>query len=129
MRNCLKSLIVTLAFFFVANTSESQETSAVENIEFSSAVQKWLDGEDLSALQSLSELSMSGHIDAQMLLASIAKRANMFTHITSSMPRHKRIELLRAPGGLSGKSWMAQAAKTEPLARALLQAQEMNVKA
>lgn len=93
--------------------------------EFMEAVQAWLDGEDLAALQSLSEQAQQGNAAAQILLANIALRGNMHKHVTVDLPRKERIALLRKPKGLSGQSWLVEASESEPLAIALLQSKEM----
>ncbi len=97
--------------------------------EFMEAVQAWSDGEDLAALQSLSEQAQQGNAAAQILLASIASRSSFHVHVTSEMDRKERIALLRKPGGLSGKSWLTEAQNSEPLALALLQVAKFENKA
>ncbi|WP_299943974.1 hypothetical protein [uncultured Ruegeria sp.] len=93
--------------------------------EFKEAVQEWLDGDDLTALQKLSGQAQHGNTAAQILLASIALRGNMHKHVSVDLPRNERIALFRRPKGLSGQSWLVEASESEPLAVALIQSKEM----
>jgi hypothetical protein len=97
--------------------------------EFTAAVEDWLDGDDLEALEAFAVLSRDGNPAAQILLAGIATRGHFHTHVTSELGRTERVALLRVPGGLSGKSWLTTAESTEPLATALLQATRIGEKA
>lgn len=107
----------------------AQSISGQEQPAFSQAVQLWLDGNDLAALEALSNLARDGNTAAQILLAQIASRGHMHAHVTSDLPRTDRISLLRIPGGLSGTSWLTEAQITEPLATALLQSGRIGEKA
>ncbi len=119
----LNTALVFLSLLFVSGplASETRKLSGSDAPEFSAAVSAWLNGEDLTALKSLAQLSREGNSAAQILLASIASRRNMIAHVTSDLPRKDRIALLRIPTGLSGKSWLTEAQNEEPLAAALLQ--------
>ncbi len=108
---------------------EAREVEGQNQQAFQEAVQVWLDGEDLDALERLSQLSKDGNTAAQILLANIASRANMHVHVTSDMPRKERIALWRIPKGLSGKSWLSEAQKNAPLAAAMVQAARIGEKA
>ncbi len=109
-----------LAFPLELN-AEARKLKGSESPEFAAAVQMWLQGDDLDSLEELSKLARSENRAAQVLLASIANRGILHRHATSGLTREERIALLRIPGGLSGRSWIAEAAKDEPLATALLQ--------
>lgn len=103
--------------------------SGSDRHEFRAAVESWLDGDDLVALEALASLSQDGNPAAQILLSGIAARGSLHSHVTSDLSRADRIALLRVPGGLSGKSWLTVAENTEPLATALLQVTQIGEKA
>ena len=90
---------------------------------YEAAVAMWLAGEDLPALKALSTLAQDDNAAAQILLAQIAANGHLHAHVTGVLARKSRIELLRQPGGLSGKSWLT-AASDVPLARALLDSKD-----
>ncbi|MEP1611084.1 MAG: hypothetical protein ABJL72_04095 [Roseobacter sp.] len=128
----LTSLVATsFLCLFIANpaAAERRKVEGQTAPQFSLAVEEWLEGKDLLALESLAKLSREGNIAAQILLASIATRGNMHAHVTADLPRKERIALLRIPKGLSGKSWLTEAEGKEPLATALLQSTKVGEKA
>lgn len=95
--------------------------SGSESVAYQDAVNLWLSGDDLPALQALSELANSGNAAAQILLARIGADTKLHKHVTAQLPRKERVSLLRKPGGLSGKSWLVTAQEQEPLAGAMHQ--------
>jgi len=86
--------------------------------EFQMAVDKWLEGDDLAALESLSVLARSDNRAAQILLARIAYQNELYAHATKNMSQRERVTLLR-PGRLSASTWLKNAAEV-PLAKAFL---------
>ncbi len=128
--NPIRRWLTVLALVLLPAICPAQTLTGSEDPAFAAAVSTWLAGEnDLAALTELARLAREGNTAAQVLLAQIASRSNMHTHVTAGLPRKERIALLRQPGGLSGKSWLTEAEKTEPLAAALLQANQMGEKA
>lgn len=121
-------LLIAIAMTAIAPPVQSSEISGSETEAFTNAVETWLAGDDLAALRSLAQLSREGNTAAQILLASIGKRGLLHSHVTANLSRKERIELLRIPQGLSGKSWLTEAQKTEPLAVALLQSARIGEK-
>lgn len=119
-------LICFLAFPAFAQTRAISGQSAPA---FQQALSAWLNGEDLPALEAFSELAKNNNAAAQILLARIARRPNMYAHVTVDMDRKEKIALLRKPGGLSGKSWLTEAQKREPLAAAFLKSERQGDKA
>ncbi|SMO77045.1 hypothetical protein [Ruegeria faecimaris] len=113
----------------IAALSDSGSLQGEDVPEFNEAVQAWLDGDDLVALQNLAGQAQQGNTAAQILLASIASGSKYHSHVTTDMERKERIALLRKPGGLSGKSWLTEAQNSEALALALLQASKIGEKA
>ncbi|MBK6468622.1 MAG: hypothetical protein IPF96_18645 [Rhodobacter sp.] len=87
---------------------------------FQAARDLWLDGKEAEALPALAGLAAGGNAAAQVLLGLIDTTPQYQGPWLSAQPRAERIALLRAPGGLSGRNWMREAALTEPLAQAWL---------
>jgi hypothetical protein len=83
---------------------------------FAAAVEAWLAGDEAAALPVLARLAGEGSAAARMLLALIDKMPEMQGPWLSSLPKAGRMALLRAPGGLSGTSWMRPAAEDSPRA-------------
>ena len=88
---------------------------------YEAAVERWLSGDEAEALPELSRLAGQGNTAAQMLLALIDKTPALQGPWLARLPREERAGLMRAPGGLSGRSWMGPAADTEPSAALWLQ--------
>ena len=81
------------------------------------AIAAYLADDDAAALPVLAELAAGGDVKARLLLGRIATRP--FSPWVAALKRKDRNALLRAPGGLSGKSWMTVVAKEgDPLAAA-----------
>ncbi len=110
----MKILTTVLALLFATSLNAQAP-------DFEVTVENWLDGHDLQSLTELGQLARNENVAAQILLARIAQRPNTFSHITKDLSRKEKISLMRKPGGLSGKSWMSEAAKTSPLALAFIQ--------
>lgn len=87
---------------------------------FRNAVAAWLDNDDQTALPALAKLAQSDNRAAQVLLGRIATRP--MGPWLAGLERKERKALLRAPGGLSGTSWLKVAAEAgDPLAQAFLE--------
>jgi hypothetical protein len=84
--------------------------------EFQAAVSAWLDDAEDQALPGLARLAGEGNPAAQMLLALIDKSPALQGPWLAHLPRRERVETMRAPGGMSGRSWMRAAAAQVPLA-------------
>lgn len=80
---------------------------------FAEAIARWLDDDEEPALTALAELAQTGNIAARILLAVIDKTPALQGPWLAYLPRERRIALLRAPGGLSGQSWLHQAGESE----------------
>jgi len=105
-----------------ASLSASASTPVVPGADapaFSSALALWLADDEGPALQALSELARDDNRAAQILLGLIDKSPSLQGPWLAHTPRDVRIGLMRAPGGLSGRSWLAAAA-AEPVAAAWL---------
>lgn len=126
------ALVLSATLVFSAHAQEKPGAHTISGstaTAFTEAVERWLEGEDMVALQSLARLSREGNTAAQILLSRIAARGVLHAHVTANLPRKERIQLLRIPEGLSGKSWLSEAQKTDPLAAALLQSARIGERA
>lgn len=85
-----------------------RDTDLAASDQFDMALNAWLDNDDAVAIPMLSRLATEGHVPAQIFLGRIASR--IASEFVEGLPRAERNRLLRAPGGLSGKSWLAVAA-------------------
>ncbi|KIT15880.1 hypothetical protein [Jannaschia aquimarina] len=97
--------------------------------DFESAMETWLDGADRPALDAFASLAAEGDARAQLFLGQISSAAQYWPHEIASLPRKERIALMRAPGGLSGKSWTDIAAEQDSRAAAFAQASRPATKA
>lgn len=83
---------------------------------FAEARNAWLAGDEESALPSLAALAARGNGAAQVLLGLIDKTPHLQGPWLSRLPRQARVSLMRAPGGISGRSWMHAASAQVPVA-------------
>lgn len=83
------------------------------------ALAQWLEDDEGAALTALAGLATQGNRAAQVLLGVIDKSPALQGPWLSRLPRADRVALMRAPGGLSGRSWLAEAAD-QPVAAAWL---------
>lgn len=86
------------------------------------AIDAWLDYDDKTALPLLSKLAKSGNENAMLLLGQINIRPTDISPYLKSLDIKTRNSLIRAPGGLSGKSWFSQVKKNKELADAFVDA-------
>ena len=88
---------------------------------FVAAIDAWLAGDEASAIPALARLAADGNSAARIHLGLIDSTPAYQGDWLTALPRADRIALLRAPGGISGRNWLREAAPTEPLARVWLQ--------
>jgi len=81
---------------------------------FRAALQSWLDDDEAASLPALAALAAAGNPSAQMTLALIDKTPSLQGPWLAKQPREVRIAVMRAPGGLSGQSWIDAAAEGIP---------------
>jgi len=86
---------------------------------FERALHTWLHDDEGEALGQLSDLAQGGDLRARLLLGLIDKTPALQGPWLSQQTRDRRMTLLRAPGGLSGRSWLTEATEL-PLAAAWL---------
>jgi len=94
------------------------------NDDLPQAIEAWLEDNDERAIPALAELAASGNADARLLLAQIDGRPGALSNYLGGLSRKERNILLKAPGGLSGKSWLQAIEAENETARALTQASD-----
>lgn len=110
------------AFRWLAAIALAAFASTAAAAPLDEALDAWLADNDYKALPALSELARGGSTDAQLLLGVIAARPH--SPYVLNLPRSDLRALLRAPGGLSGASWLKVAADAGNLrAQALIAVQ------
>ena len=77
--------------------------------ELRAGVADWLAGAEDRAIPALAELARDGNAAARILVALIDKTPELQGPWLTRLPPRDRAALLRAPGGLSGTSWMRTA--------------------
>jgi len=82
---------------------------------FVQALAHWLADDEEPALRAFAALAREGNRAAQILLGLIDKSPPLQGPWLASVSRNDRIALMRAPGGLSGQTWLTAAAD-HPLA-------------
>ena len=82
---------------------------------FTEALALWLADDEEAGLNALATLAAEGNRAAQILLGLIDKSSALQGPWLAALPRAGRIAVMRAPGGISGRSWLAAAAN-QPLA-------------
>ncbi|OUS33818.1 hypothetical protein A9Q94_18280 [Rhodobacterales bacterium 56_14_T64] len=123
MKSLFPAIVALLITF--APPAKAVEIPGHGSPAFQTALQDWLDGNDMAALTQLGELARQDNRAAQIFLARVAEEAYLHNHVTGSLPRPERVALLRQPGGLSGKSWLKAAQVEVPLAVALVQSKNI----
>jgi len=110
------------AFRWLAAAALAAFANIAAAASFDDALDAWLADNDYRALPALAELARGGDTDAQLLLGVIAARPH--SPYLANLPRSDLRALLRAPGGLSGASWLKVAADAGNLrAKALIAVQ------
>jgi hypothetical protein len=85
------------------------------------AIGYWLADDDAAAFPALSALANGGDERAMLFLGAIEPRS-LGSAFLAGLDRETRNRMLRAPGGLSGKSWLAHVTSDTAHAAALLAA-------
>lgn len=96
------------AFRWLAAAALAAFANTAAAVPLDEALNAWLADNDYKALPALSDLARGGDTDAQLLLGVIAARPH--SPYVVNLPRSDLRALLRAPGGLSGASWLKVAA-------------------
>jgi hypothetical protein len=93
-----------------------QPVSGQHDPRFEAALATWLADDEAGSLPGIAALAAEDNRAAQLLLALIDRVPVTQGPWLARLSRAERLALLRAPGGLSGRSWMAVAAPSTPLA-------------
>ncbi|PTX05385.1 hypothetical protein [Pararhodobacter aggregans] len=102
-----------LALTLAAGLNDAAATTPVPGAEaeaFVAARDAWLADDEGTALPALATLAAEGNAAARVLLGQIDKMPALQGPYLAHLPRAQRIALLRAPGGMSGRSWLAEEA-------------------
>lgn len=117
----LRPMTFAVVLLGLASVPATADIAGQRASGYVAAVESWLDDDEEAALPELARLADQGNTAAQMTLALIDKTSALQGPWLSRLPRGDRVTLLRAPGGISGRSWMHAAAGSEPLAAMWLQ--------
>ena len=96
----------------------ADEITGQTDPRFQLALAEWLDDDDAASLPVFAALAAEGNRAAQVMLGLIEVETILHGPWLARLPRAERRALMRQPGGLSGRSWMAAAAADTPLAAA-----------
>ena len=110
-------VFVALLLMLGTGTTPAAELRGQDDPRFRAALELWLADDEETALPELAALAADGNRAAQVLLARIDVTTLIQGPWLVGLPRKERNALLRAPGGLSGRSWMQAAAEDTPLAQ------------
>ena len=115
LRKWIAPLMACVLVWLAPLAVQAQSAGAARD----AAIAAWLADDELAGLRGLAELAQAGDAPAQTLLGLIDRHAALQGPAVLALPRADRIALLRAPGGLSGRNWLAEAAaQGDELARA-----------
>ena len=117
MRSILARVAVAILLStFAIVRPAAADLPGIASSEMQRALNDWLSGAEEEAITNLSQLARNGNAAAMLMLALIDKTPALQGPWLSYKPRDRRIELMRAEGGLSGQSWIHAAAEVLPLA-------------
>lgn len=113
----LLRLWLTLVLLLGWSLAHAGEIAGENDPRFGVALDLWLEDDEATALPELAALAREGNRAAQVLLAIVDETAAYQGPWLAGRARQDRMAMMRAPGGLSGRSWMEAAAGDTPLAR------------
>ena len=113
----MRLLVVAVCAFLAAGIARAEPVAGQDDPRFRAALSLWLADDEALALPALAALSVEGNRAAQILLGLVDRTVPLQGPWLATRAREERIALTRAPGGLSGRSWLAEAAAVDPLAR------------
>ena len=79
-----------------------------EDPAFEAALALWLEDDEAKAMPRLAGLAQDGNVSARLLLGLVGKGTALQGPWLALLPKDKRVALLRAKGGFSGRSWLRQ---------------------
>lgn len=110
-------ILACLCLLLTASQTGADPLSGQDDPRFQAALALWLEDDEPTALPELAALAAEGNRAAQVLIARIDVTPQIRGPWLVTRPKAERNALMRAPGGLSGRSWMIAAAENEPLAQ------------
>lgn len=114
-------LLLACLLLGLAGAAGAATIAGQDDPRFRAALAAWLADDEPAALPELAALAARDNRAAQILLALIDRVAVYQGPWLLRRDRATRLALTRAPGGLSGRSWMAEAAADTPLAALWMQ--------
>src|SRR5690606_14136001 len=108
-------LLLACLLLGLAGAAGAATIAGQDDPRFRAALAAWLADDEPAALPELAALAARDNRAAQILLALIDRVAVYQGPWLLRRERATRLALTRAPGGLSGRSWMAEAAADTPL--------------
>lgn len=114
----MQSLRVWLYLLLLAALAPAAraEVAGQTDPAFVAAIDDWLNADEAAAIPALARLAATGNGAARLHLGLIDAIPGFQGPWLANLPRDRRLALLRAPGGVSGQSWLRAA--EDPLARA-----------
>ena len=112
-----------LSIFLISIWAFASPAAAQTSPQLEAAIEAWLADDDAASLPVMAELANGGDKAAQMLISQIDREtpSGGETPFVLALDRKARIKMFRAPGGLSGTTWVKKLAEQgDPLAAALL---------
>ncbi len=111
-------VLILLGLLLLAPSRPAAEPIAgQDDPRFQAALALWLTDDEETALPELAALAAEGNRAAQILVARIDVTPQLRGPWLVARTKAERTELMRMPGGFSGRSWMIAAAEDEALAR------------
>ena len=117
MRLLAAALCALQALPLVVAVARAEPIAGQSDPGFTAALTIWLADDEADALPALATLAAEGNRAAQVLLGLIDRTPPVQGPWLAARPRAERLALTRAPGGLSGRSWLGEAAADTALAR------------
>ncbi len=99
-------LVASVISLFVMHPSKADSIPGQNDPAFVNALHLWLDDDSKRALPALAKLAHQGNVAARIVIGLTDKYVSLQGPWLAPRSKAERIELLRLPGGLSGKSWL-----------------------
>lgn len=115
------SIFTVFAVIFFA----LQSIPAKAEEDLADAIDAWLADKDEVAVPLLAQLARDGNVDARLLMGRIADRPGAFSPYMASLSRKERNKFLKAPGGISGVSWLGVISDENEIAAAHIKAKDV----
>ena len=110
-------ILACLCLLLTAAPARADPIAGQDDPRFQAALALWLAGRRAGRPPRARHLAADGNRAAQVLVARIDVTPQLRGPWLVARPKAERTALMRAPGGLSGRSWMIAAAEDTELAR------------